>query len=121
MTILFKCAAGYRLPIKILSLTLWCFLASTCGPKAASSDRSAPKAGSLFRQNDNVMAVVSRHRVVGEPLIGNFIYSSNHPMAAFGIFVHEEDVDGVIKDVDNYKYYEELCCIYHVKVTFKKY
>lgn len=58
----------------------------------------------------------SEYRTPGKSLTGVFVYSSVHPYCVNGIFLSESNVDECIKQIHNYKYYEELCCVYHYKV-----
>jgi len=60
--------------------------------------------------------VTSDNRTVGEPLNGCFIYPPSCPFMGYGLFPTEEDVDHAVKSSDNYKYYDELSCIYHMMV-----
>lgn len=49
-------------------------------------------------------------------MTGLFIYAASVPHCKYGVFLAEDEVEKVIKEVHYYKYYEELCCVYHAKV-----
>lgn len=74
--------------------------------------------GTVFKKEGSVHTTTNRYREPDKPLIGKFVYNSRYPMCAVGIFLKDEDVDDVIRDVDNYRCFEEMCCIYHLKVCY---
>lgn len=92
---------GYDIPVKILSLDQYAHLASTKGRNCAVAGTS-----------------VSPHRTYRKSLLGSFIYCDKHPQCTYGVFDTEQSVDDVIREIDNYKYYYELSCIYHTKVLY---
>ncbi|CAL8120851.1 unnamed protein product [Orchesella dallaii] len=55
------------------------------------------------------------NRMVGDPLNKSFIYHPAHPMTCYGVFPNETCVDDATNSSDNYKYCEELCCVYHMR------
>lgn len=111
--------AGTRLPVKILSLDLYAFLASSSEARALVNDSSFDyknRISLLARKESEIIATTSRFRQLGQPLNETFVYPLNLPMTAFGIFLKEEEVEVSVKKMDNYKFFEELCCVYHIKV-----
>ncbi len=105
--------------MKILSLDLYAFLASSEHARAAvnASSLNYQKGSSLLSaQGSSIMATISRFREVGQPLNQTFVHPTNLPMTVFGIFLSEMEVEAGIKKMENYKYFEELCCVYHIRV-----
>jgi len=128
--------SGRHMRVKVLSLSLWAHLASThkdqqfrqgttVDPAAPSNPTSRKSIVGDVMQNLITFATrtlkTAPNRCVGQALTSVFHYSSDYPVTSYGVFLFEQDVDEVLGNSSNYKYYDELCCMYHMKVILNPY
>ncbi|CAL8071635.1 unnamed protein product [Orchesella dallaii] len=123
--------AGRSIPVDVLNLSLYSHVASTqnnlgyrpvtreeiavFGPSIRT--RTCVKWGSdaeSFIQSSGTKPSISPNRSVGKPLTGRFVYPVPLSLTSYGVFEREDDVDFVVGCTYNYKYYKEICCMYHM-------
>lgn len=112
------------LPVKVLSLSLWAHLASTENNEQHRQASEVEPGNPLMDQEMKKLIQASMlslptlsNRLVEKPLTSVFYFPSQYPLTQYGLLPHEKLVDEIVGKTDNYKYYDELCCMYHMKVN----
>lgn len=115
---------GYdeTLSVKVLSLNLYAFLASThTEPAKRLPYFNSDQHPSLFPDSEDfdpasAISNPSPYRNPRMPLTEDFEYPSASEMTTIGVFNGEEAVE-FLKQSWNFVHNSELCCVYHYKVS----
>lgn len=99
-------------PISVLSLDHYVYCLGMRSPGYTDPEKEI---------NFETTVATNSSRQFGKPLFGAYIYPSvtTFPSTHFGFFHRHEDVEKVIKGMDNFKHYDDLACAYHMKVKIK--